>query len=905
MKKLFTPVVVSVVLLVGTGYGTPPHPEALATARGGAVICPVAAALEAQTMAAAPKCIASTVGLFINSQPPGTGSGVVVSADGLILTVGHVVEKAGVPLTIRFTDGRVALGVTLGADIEADTGMVRITDVAPAGGWPFSPMAPADSARPGEWVLAAGHPGGIVGDRNPPLRLGRVTGHDKKLINSDCAIEPGDSGGPLFDLTGRVVGVSSSILLDDAKHRLAENITVHIPVNLYSSQWKDLLAGNIRRGRRSRHSAGPAENASQLPRAMLGLGKTSLAALAPFAPALDAAGQCVVEVRSHNKPILMGTIVDADGWIVTKASELRANPQVVLANGTALDAKVVGVDKATDLALLKVNAKGLTPANFSDRAPLGAWLASPLRDPNQPAVGVISVTARPIPGTFAHLGGENKVKIGINFKDEACQVGEVIKGMPAEAAGFKAGDKILQLNGQPVSDSEGLSARVMQGKAGDTLTFKVRREGKELELRAVLGEVKSITDTENGVGEDDDVANGKLSKRRTNLPLAIQHDGTVWADQCGGPLINLQGQTIGINIARYDRVCTFALPADLVQKTITKMRAAQTNGAAAEPADVAAGPDDEKSTLVIGDAAPALAPSKWIKGQAVSKFEPGKIYIVEFWATWCGPCKASIPHLTELQKQNPGVTFIGMNCMEEDQSGVPAFVAKMGDKMNYRVAMDDADGRMAKAWLEAADQDGIPTAFLIGKDSKIAWIGHPTNLGDVLKQVLAGTFDPQKAAAKAAADQEVEELAQKAVESQDLAAIDKLVKNHPDLAADLMAEKFGILAETKDYPAAIALGKQLVESQKGNADLLNAIAWMMVDPENPIDKPDLDLALKAALRANEASKGEAAEILDTLARVYFARGDVDNAIKIETKAVRKSDMGKTLAEYKAKKKMPK
>src|SRR5688572_11521609 len=97
-------------------------------------------------------------------------------------------------------------------------------------------------------------------------------------------------------------------------------------------------------------------------------------------------------------------------------------------------------------------------------------------------------------------------------------------------------------------------------------------------------------------------------------------------------------------------------------------------------ADAADGP-----TLKVGDAAPALAPSKWVKGEPIAKFETGKIYVVEFWATWCGPCITSIPHITELQKKNPSVAFIGMNCMEHEPSKVAGFVEKMGEKMGYRV----------------------------------------------------------------------------------------------------------------------------------------------------------------------------------------------------------------------------
>ena len=160
-------------------------------------------------------------------------------------------------------------------------------------------------------------------------------------------------------------------------------------------------------------------------------------------------------------------------------------------------------------------------------------------------------------------------------------------------------------------------------------------------------------------------------------------------------------------------------------------------------------------TLKVGDPAPKLQTGEWVQGKQMKEFQKGNAYIIEFWATWCGPCRTSIPHLNGIHKRfkDQGLTVIGQNCWEWDDSLVLPFVKKMGDKMTYCVALDDKPvhekGRMAETWMVAAGCQSIPSAFVVDTKGIVVWIGHPLQLKKtMIANVLAGKFVPSKPSEK-------------------------------------------------------------------------------------------------------------------------------------------------------------
>ena len=307
-------------------------------------------------------------------------------------------------------------------------------------------------------------------------------------------------------------------------------------------------------------------------------------------------------------------------------------------------------------------------------------------------------------------------------------------------------------------------------------------------------------------------------------------------------------------------------------------------------------------SLAIGDKAPTLSVEKWVKGSPVEKFEKGKVYVVEFWATWCPPCVASMPHLTELQKKHKekGLTIIGTTTGDQRGNSLEAvekMVKSKGDeKMGYTVAWDKAD-TTNKAYMEAAGQSGIPCSFVVNQDGLIAYIGHPMGLDDVLDKVISGKYDLKEAQALNKLRKGLENAMERENWPEALKDIDGLLGKDAKQDPFLAFQKFQILlTQTKDYEKAYAVGKEVVTKYlKDEPQGLNAVAWIIIEAPG-IEKRDLDLALKAAELANDLTKGKESAVLDTLAMVHFKKGSVEKAIDIQKKAI---ELGSDQAQGKA------
>jgi S1-C subfamily serine protease len=371
------------------------------------------------------------------------------------------------------------------------------------------------------------------------------------------------------------------------------------------------------------------------------------------------ASQSTVRVLCDDKEVALGTIVGPEGWILTKFSLLSGKTVCKLKSGMKLDAKVVGVHDAFDLALLKVEATDLHPVTFADSkiAPVGSWLVSVGMGEEPVAVGVMSVAARtppPAPNRGPGRGGVNAppppdyLGVNIGLDGATARVLRVAGQSAAAKAGVKIDDQILSVEGSEVSDQRSLLAILAKYKAGDTVAIKLKRDGKEMELKAklevpvpedtlgvnvtsdgktakVIGVTPRSAASRAGIKVDDQIVSiqgsavtdqktllsvlekmkpgdivkikvlregkevpleaqlrggrqdqnrmgSELSEKRTGFPTYFQSDTVLKPEDCGGPICDLAGHVLGINIARAGRVESYSIPSTSLATLLPELK---------------------------------------------------------------------------------------------------------------------------------------------------------------------------------------------------------------------------------------------------------------------------------------------------------------------------------------------
>ncbi len=295
-----------------------------------------------------------------------------------------------------------------------------------------------------------------------------------------------------------------------------------------------------------------------------------------------------------------------------------------------------------------------------------------------------------------------------------------------------------------------------------------------------------------------------------------------------------------------------------------------------------------------GDPAPPLNPAKWLKGAPVTGFEDGKVYVVEFWATWCGPCEANIPHLTELAHQyKDRVKITGVSIWESSDptdsgyiSKVRQFVEAEGDKMDYTVAVDGPQGDVATAWMTAAGEKGIPASFIVGKDGRIAWIGYPAGLSQALDQVLADKFDVAAERGRRDADlkwvRPLDEALTKKDYKRAIKLMDEIVAQQPSSAPAHAYDRLIALFHV-DVPAGIALSDKILNDANHEIGAYRMIASIFA---TQADLP-LDACKYGRKIMDEAlQKGEMTYLFLAMNADFCANlGDKTGAAKSQEKAV--------------------
>ncbi|MCH2210746.1 MAG: trypsin-like peptidase domain-containing protein [Fuerstiella sp.] len=611
----------------------------------------------------------------------GFGTGVVVTGDGIVLTASHVVESHTIgqrrrdrKLEVIFPDGLVARCKQLGRNRYCDAAVLKIVSKPPDGEeFPHVPMGRSSDVKRGEWCFAMGHPGGRRKDRPAVVRFGRALSVSDQTIVSDNAIVLGDSGGPLFDLEGRVIGIHSMITRIIVENR-------HVAIDVWHRDWDRLLKGESWGQLRvsdnelaasefvgiglhwKDYQAQVTRIITNSPAAKAGfrpgdkllkvngrtfadrLGLTSLlarltenqkvtvtvqrdgteetlnvvtglrpkphsnsgeltqeeqefalefqrqigfnrrvgqnekrteSAMRDYAALSKTTAGSVVRFKANGKQIAFGIVMSDDGDVITKASEISraTNPVCMLPDDSPREFKKIGSNTTWDLMLVNVDADNLKPLEWSHDRPSTGWMLISPDSSGRPLLpGVVSIPPLKLPTSSQGFLG---VRLDRRTRNSGVRVDRLLEGGAAGRDGIRAGDVMLSINGKPLKGVNDTVERI-----------KGFPPNRQIEIRVLRGDTiqtVSVTLTPRFVSDQQDVlldhysdpkSAGKFASiHNSGFPEVIQHDTDLFPHQCGGPVLNIQGKAVGMNIARAARIISYAIPADVVQDVYESLRA--------------------------------------------------------------------------------------------------------------------------------------------------------------------------------------------------------------------------------------------------------------------------------------------------------------------------------------------
>ena len=320
----------------------------------------------------------------------------------------------------------------------------------------------------------------------------------------------------------------------------------------------------------------------------------------------------------------------------------------------------------------------------------------------------------------------------------------------------------------------------------------------------------------------------------------------------------------------------------------------------------------ERAELRLGDPMPPLSDQEWLKGEPVTQWEEGKVYVLDFWATWCGPCLRAMPHMIETQEKyaEQGVQIIGVSVWERDKGETVRQFTKDRTDINYTISYDRSEVA-TNDFMRATNSRGIPTVMIVDQKGRFAWKGHPmSGMDEALEQIVKGEFNIEEAIKAAEIERERERRRQMAMQKAQpvIAQINEASENEnwnvattklielasmePEFFGNALLRAYEIAGtELEDAKMMRRISRRVLSAKHAeDSALLNAFAWMIIDPSenNPFregEMQDIASAVKAAEMAVELTEEEDGSILDTLAWAYYADENFTGAVEAQEKAI--------------------